>query len=48
MQIKFIDSFRFMLTALSRLVDNLSEKPHSGNCKDCKSELEHMSVKDNL
>ena len=43
---KSIDSFRFMWTSLSSLVDNLSEKLHSDKCKDCKSELV-MSVKDN-
>ena len=32
--LKFIDSFRFMSTSLSSLVDNLSEKHHSDKCKD--------------
>ena len=45
--LKFIDSFRFMSTSLSSLVDNLSEKFHSGKCKDCKSELDYMSFEDN-
>ena len=36
-----------MSTSLSSLVYNLSEKLHSDKCKDCKSELDHMSVKDN-
>ena len=36
-----------MLTSLSCLVDNLSEKVHSDKCKDCRSELDYMSVKDN-
>ena len=36
-RLKFIDSFRFMSTSLSSLIDNLSEKLHSDNCKDCKS-----------
>ena len=35
-----------MSTSLSSLVDNLSEKLHSDKCKDCKSELDYMSVKD--
>ena len=39
-KLKFIDSFRFMSTSLSSLVDNLSEKLHSDKCKDCKSELD--------
>ena len=32
-KLKFIDSFRFMSTSLSNLVDNLSEKL-SEKCKD--------------
>ena len=31
-----------MSTSLSSLVDNLSEKLHSGKCIDCKSELDYM------
>ena len=46
-RLKFIDSFRFMSTLLSSLVDNLSEKLHTDKCKDCKSVLDYMSVKDN-
>ena len=46
-RLKFTDSFRFMSTSLSSLVDNLSEKIHSDKCKDCKSELDYMSVKNN-
>ena len=46
-RLKFIDSFRFMPTSLSSHVDNLSEKLHSDKCKDCKSELDYMSVKYN-
>ena len=38
--IQFVDNFRLMSTSLSSLVDNLSEKLHSGKCKDCKSELD--------
>ena len=37
-----------MSTSLSSLVDNLSEKLHSHKCKDCQSELDYMSVKDQL
>ena len=33
-KIKFIDSYRFMSTSLSKLVDNLSEGLHSDECKD--------------
>ena len=46
-KLKFIDSFRFMSTSLSSLVDNLSEKLYSDKCKDCKSELDYMSIKNN-
>ena len=46
-RLKFIDSFRFMSASLSSLVDNLSEKLYSDKCKDCKSELDYMSVKHN-
>ena len=40
------DSFRFMSTSLSSLVDNLSERVHSDKCTDCKFCLDYMSVKD--
>ena len=39
---KFIDSFRFMSTSLSRLVDNLSQKFHIDKFKNCKSEFNFM------
>ena len=45
-KIKFIDSFRFMSTSLSKLVDNLSEGLHNNRCVDCKSCLEYMKNKD--
>ena len=35
-KIKFIDSFRFMSTSLSKPVDNLSEGCHNNRCADCK------------
>ena len=45
-KIKFIDSYRFMSTSLSKLVDNLSEGLHNNRCVDCKSCLEYMKNKD--
>ena len=44
-KIKFIDSFRFISTALSNLVDNLSEGIHdNGKCTKCNSSLEYISI----
>ena len=45
-KIKFIDSYRFMSTSLSKLVDNLSEGLHNNRCTDCKSCLDYMKTKD--
>ena len=45
-KIKFINSFRFMSTSPSKLVDNLSEGLHNNRCVDCKSCLEYMKNKD--
>ena len=45
-KIKFIDSYRFMSTSLSKLVDNLSEGLHNNRCVDCKSCLDDMKTKD--
>ena len=44
--IKFIDSFRFISTSLSKLVDNLSEGLHNNKCTDCRSCLDYMKTKD--
>ena len=45
-KIKFIDSFRFMATSLSKLVDNLTESIHSDKCIKCKLNLCYMKVMD--
>ena len=45
-KIKFSDSFSFMSSSLSNLVDNLSEGLHNDRCIDCKSCLDYMTTKD--
>ena len=45
-KIKFIDSYRFMATSLSKLVDNLTEHILGDKCVDCKSDLSYMKVID--
>ena len=47
-KIKFIDSMRFMVTSLSKLVDSLTEEIHKMKCKDCGCFLEYENVKNNL
>ena len=47
-KIKFIDSYRFMATSLSKLVDNLTEDIHGDKCVDCKSDLSYMKVIDEV
>ena len=46
-KIKFIDSYRFMSTSLSKLVDNLSDELHNDKCIDYKSCLDYVKIKYN-
>ena len=46
-KIKFIDSYRFMSSSLSKLVDNLSEGIHNNKCVDCKSNLGYVRIPKN-
>ena len=45
-KLKFIDSFRFMSTTLSKLVKFLSDRLHIDKCTNCESNLDYMSVKE--
>ena len=45
-KIKFIDSYRFISTSLSKLVDNLSEGLYKNRCAESKSCLDYMKTKD--
>ena len=45
-KIKFIDSFRFMATSLSKLVDNLMEGIHNDKCINYRSDISYMKVVD--
>ena len=44
-KIKFIDSYRFMSTSLSKPVDNSSEGIHNNKCLDCESCLDYIRTK---
>ena len=44
-KIKFIDSYRFMSSSLSKLVDNLSEGIHNNKCVNCNSCLDYIKMK---
>ena len=46
-KIKFIDSYRFMSSSLSKLVDNSSEGIHNNKCSDCESNLDYIKIKKN-
>ena len=43
-KIKFIDSYRFMSSSLSKLVDNLSEGIHNKKCLDYNSCLDYVRI----
>ena len=45
-KIKLIDSYRFMSTSLSNLVNNLSQGFHNDKCTNCKSCLDYVTTKD--
>ena len=44
-KMKFIDSYRFMSSSLSKLVDNLSEGIHNHKCSDYESNLDYIKTK---
>ena len=44
-KIKFIDSYRFMSSSLSKLLHNFSEGIHNNKCDDCNSCLDYIKIK---
>ena len=44
-KIKFIDSYRFISSSLSELVDNLSEGIHNNKCVNCNFCLNYVKTK---
>ena len=47
-KIKFIDSYRFMASSLSKFFDNLSEGIHSNKCSDCSLILIILKLRQNV
>ena len=45
-KIKLTDSYRFMSTSLSNIVNKLSEGVYNDKCTNCKSCLDYMTTKD--
>ena len=43
-KMKFIDSYRFMASSLSKLADNLSEGIHNNKCSDCGSNFDYIKT----
>ena len=43
-KIKFTNSYRFVASSLSKLVDNLSEGIHNNKCSDCGSNLDYIKI----
>ena len=47
-KIKFIDSYRFMSSSLSKLVDNSSEGIHNNKCVYCNFCLDYIKIKNKI
>ena len=44
-KIKFIDSYRFMLSSFSKFADNLFEGIHNNKCVNCNYWLDYIKIK---